>query len=151
MQRSILAVAIALLCPCSAFAQQAQRPTALREIIPGHYAFSSGTFNSGLIVTSEGVVVLDALNSESVGKAEREAIANTIRQPVRFLVSSTFHNNYSKGNVAYADVWKIGHENYRTTERYAHLAPDAHDKVVQSWARRHDASVTHERRKDGSK
>jgi glyoxylase-like metal-dependent hydrolase (beta-lactamase superfamily II) len=114
MQRSILAVAIALLCPCSAFSQQAQRPTALREIIPGHYAFSSGTFNSGLIVTGEGVVVLDALNSESVGKAEREAIANTIRQPVRFLVSSTFHNNYSKGNVAYADVWKVGHENYRT-------------------------------------
>jgi glyoxylase-like metal-dependent hydrolase (beta-lactamase superfamily II) len=58
--------------------------------------------------------VLDALNSEAVGKAERDAIANTIRQPVRFLVSSTFHNNYSKGNSAYADVWKIGHENYRT-------------------------------------
>jgi site-specific recombinase XerD len=37
----------------------------------------------------------------------------------------------------------LGHESYRTTERYAHLAPDAHDKVVQSWARHHDASVTH--------
>jgi hypothetical protein len=24
------------------------------------------------------------------------------------------HNNYSKGNVAYADVLKVGHENYRT-------------------------------------
>jgi glyoxylase-like metal-dependent hydrolase (beta-lactamase superfamily II) len=60
------------------------------------------------------VVVLDALNSAAVGQAERDTIANTIRQPVRFLVSSTFHNNYSKGNVAFADVWKIGHENYRT-------------------------------------
>lgn len=40
----------------------------------------------------------------------------------------------------------LGHESYRTTERYAHLAPDAHDKVVQSWARRHDAPVTHERK-----
>jgi glyoxylase-like metal-dependent hydrolase (beta-lactamase superfamily II) len=29
-------------------------------------------------------------------------------------VSSTFHDNYSKGNIAYADVLKIGHENYRT-------------------------------------
>jgi len=38
----------------------------------------------------------------------------------------------------------LGHESYRTTERYAHLAPDAHDKVVQSWARRRDASVTHQ-------
>ena len=114
MPRSILGLVIALLCCGAAFAQQPQRATALREIIPGHYAFSSGSFNSGIVVTSEGAVVLDALNSESVGKAEREAIANTIRQPVRFLVSSTFHNNYSKGNMAYADVWKIGHENYRT-------------------------------------
>jgi glyoxylase-like metal-dependent hydrolase (beta-lactamase superfamily II) len=41
-------------------------------------------------------------------------MASTIRQPVRILVSSTFHNNYSKGNIAYADVLKIGHEHYRT-------------------------------------
>jgi site-specific recombinase XerD len=44
----------------------------------------------------------------------------------------------------------LGHESYRTTERYAHLAPDAHDEVAQSWARRHDASATHEGRKDSS-
>src|SRR5229473_1098122 len=86
----------------------------LRQIIPGHYVYSFTTYNSGIIATSEGVVVLDALNSEAVARAQRDAMANTIRQPVRFLVSSTFHNNYSKGNVAYADVLKIGHENYRT-------------------------------------
>jgi glyoxylase-like metal-dependent hydrolase (beta-lactamase superfamily II) len=115
MPRLIMGLVIVLLSSLSAFSQQTQRgQTALREIVPGHYMFSSGTLNSGIIVTSEGVVVLDALNSEAVARAEREAIANTIRQPVRFLVSSTFHNNYSRGNVAYADVWKIGHENYRT-------------------------------------
>jgi glyoxylase-like metal-dependent hydrolase (beta-lactamase superfamily II) len=126
MPKSAIAFIIALLCCWSAFSQQAQRnpggqtaaernrPDALRQIIPGHYVFSSGTFNSGIIVTSEGAIVLDALGSEVVARAEREAIANTIRQPVRFLVSSTFHNQYSKGNLAYPDVWKIGHENYRT-------------------------------------
>jgi glyoxylase-like metal-dependent hydrolase (beta-lactamase superfamily II) len=114
MRRSTAMLAVLLLGAVPAFSQQTPRQTALREIIPGHYAFSSGSFNSGIIVTGEGVVVLDALNSEAVGKAERDTIANTIRQPVRFLVSSTFHNNYSKGNSAYADVWKIGHENYRT-------------------------------------
>jgi glyoxylase-like metal-dependent hydrolase (beta-lactamase superfamily II) len=120
MLKSTIGIVLVLLCCVSASSQQAQRTTpvqTLREIIPGHYVFTSGTFNSGIIVTSEGVVVLDALDSESVGRAEREAIANTIRQPVRVLVSSTFHNNYSKGNVAYADVWKIGHENYRTDLR----------------------------------
>src|SRR6266516_436410 len=115
MLKSAVGSVIVLLCCSSAFSQQTQRSqTALQQIIPGHYMFSSGTLNSGIIVTSEGVVVLDALDSEPVARAEREAIANTIQQPVRFLVSSTFHNNYSKGNLAYADVWRIGHENYRT-------------------------------------
>jgi len=39
----------------------------------------------------------------------------------------------------------LGHEDYATTQRYAHLAPDAHGKVLESWARRLDAPVTHGR------
>ena len=84
----IMLVAVMPFC-ASAVSQQAQRnpagKTAFREIIPGHYAFSSGSFNSGIIATSEGVVVLDALNSAAVGKVERETITNTIHDPVRFL------------------------------------------------------------------
>lgn len=30
----------------------------------------------------------------------------------------------------------LGHESFETTTRYSHLAPDAHEKVVQSWKRR---------------
>jgi len=105
--------ALLLLLGCASVFFQ-QPAGALRQIIPGHYVYGSSTYNSGIIVTGEGVVVLDALNSEAVARAQREAITATIRQPVRMLVSSTFHNNYSKGNVAYADVLKIGHENYRT-------------------------------------
>ena len=116
MRKSTLALVVVLLYGASADAQQAQRGQAgsIREIIPGHYVFNSGDLNSGIIATSEGVVVFDALDSEAVAKAEREAIANTIGQPVRFLVSSPYHGPYSKGNIAYADVWKIGHELYRT-------------------------------------
>ncbi len=89
------------------------RTGTLRQLIPGHYVFSSTSFNSGVIATSEGVVVLDALSSEAIARKEREAISSVIKQPVRFLVSSTFHNNYTWGNIAYQDVIKIGHENYR--------------------------------------
>ena len=90
------------------------RSGTLRQFIPGYYVFSFTSFNSGVIATSEGVVVLDALSSEAIARQERETIASVIKHPVRFLVSSTFHNNYTWGNVAYQDVIKIGHEDYRT-------------------------------------
>src|SRR5712664_2300040 len=90
----------------------------LKQIIPGHYVYSMNNagrvFNSGVIVTSEGVLVFDALDSEAIARAERESISSMIKQPVRYLVSSSFHDPYSKGNLAYADVLKIGHENYRS-------------------------------------
>lgn len=89
------------------------RTGTLRQLIPGHYVFSSTSFNSGVIATSDGVIVLDALSSEAIARQELEAIANVIKQPVRFLVSSTFHNNYTWGNAAYRNVIKIGHEDYR--------------------------------------
>jgi site-specific recombinase XerD len=38
----------------------------------------------------------------------------------------------------------LGHEDYATTQQYAHLAPDAHSKVLESWARRPDARLTHD-------
>ena len=89
----------------------------LRQIIPGHYAYSTANagrvFTSGVIVTNEGALVVDALDSEAIARAERASISSTIKQPVRYLVSSSFHDPFSKGNIAYADVSKIGHENYR--------------------------------------
>jgi cyclase len=96
---------------------QTTNAESLRQIIPGHFLYSAFTagrpFSSGIIVTSEGVVVVDALGSEAVGRAQRESITSVIKQPVRYLVSSSFHDQYSKGNLAYADVFKVGHDNYR--------------------------------------
>jgi glyoxylase-like metal-dependent hydrolase (beta-lactamase superfamily II) len=126
MLKTILTVLILLASSLFVFSVEAQerddarlkpaernRTGTLRQLIPGYYVFSSTSFNSGVIATSEGVVVLDALSSEAIARQEREAIASVIKQPVRFLVSSTFHNNYTWGNVAYQDVIKVGHENYR--------------------------------------
>jgi glyoxylase-like metal-dependent hydrolase (beta-lactamase superfamily II) len=126
MPKSTMALVMVLASSLLAFSAGAQerddtrlkpaernRTGTLRQLIPGHYVFSSTSFNSGVIATTEGVVVLDALSSEGIARKEREAIASVIKQPVRFLVSSTFHNNYTWGNVAYQDVIKIGHENYR--------------------------------------
>jgi cyclase len=126
MPKSTVALLIVLASSLLVFSTEAQerddarlspaernRTGVLKQLIPGHYVFSSTSFNSGVIATTEGVVVLDALSSEAIARQEREAIASVIKQPVRFLVSSTFHNNYTWGNVAYQDVIKIGHDDYR--------------------------------------
>ena len=70
-------------------------------------------FSGGIIITDEGAVIVDALDTEAIARAQRELISSTLRQPVRYLISSSFHDPYSKGNIAYGDVFKIGHENYR--------------------------------------
>jgi glyoxylase-like metal-dependent hydrolase (beta-lactamase superfamily II) len=92
---------------------EGQQTGKLEQIIPGHYVYSSGARISGIIATDEGVVVVDALSNEAMAKHERQLIADTIRQPIRYLISATFHGNYANGNVAYQDAIRIGHENYK--------------------------------------
>jgi glyoxylase-like metal-dependent hydrolase (beta-lactamase superfamily II) len=121
--KTTLRILLIVLAMRSAFAMQAPSadPVAasgkLRQIIPGHYVYSiirdGRLFNSGVVATSEGVLVFDALESEAAARGEREAIGSVIKQPIRYLVSSPFHDPFSKGNLAYADVFKIGSENYR--------------------------------------
>ena len=115
-----LTIVLALSGAAAAQAPSANRaPTSgtLKQIIPGHYVYTQNNagrlFNSGVVSTSDGVLVFDALDSEALARSERQAIADVIKQPIRYLVSSVFHDPFSKGNLAYADVFKIGHETYR--------------------------------------
>ena len=98
-------------------ASGAARTGSLRQIIPGHYVYTTNNegrlFNSGIVATNEGVLVFDALDTDAIARAERQAIADTIKQPVRYLVSSPFHDPFNGGSAVYADVLKIAHENYR--------------------------------------
>ena len=105
----------------SAQAADAGRAGGLQQIQPGHYVYLhtddtpgvSSTFNSGIIVTSEGVVVIDANGSEEIARQIREAIAQVTDQPIRFLVSSTFHGRFTGGNAVFRHAYNIGHECYR--------------------------------------
>jgi glyoxylase-like metal-dependent hydrolase (beta-lactamase superfamily II) len=95
----------------------AARSGSLRQIIPGHYVYTTNNegrlFNSGIVATNDGVLVFDALDTDAIARAERQAIAETIKQPIRYLVSSPFHDPFNGGSAVYADVLKVAHENYR--------------------------------------
>jgi integrase len=84
------------------------------------------------------------------GKCGREACDDPAHRIRRFAPRVMRHTAASwlvQDGVPLYDVQALlGHEDYATTQRYAHLAPDAHNKVIESWARRRDASATHERK-----
>jgi cyclase len=84
-----------------------------------------------VIATSEGAIVIDALTNDAIARDERMLIANTIRQPVKYLISSTFHDNYTGGNVGYQDAIRIGHENYKS-ELLAMMKTDNIAPAVQA-------------------
>jgi glyoxylase-like metal-dependent hydrolase (beta-lactamase superfamily II) len=103
-------------------AQELDRSYGLKELKPGYYVYLHGddtpgvssTFNNGIIVTNEGVVVIDTQRTEPLARQVREAISKVTSQPIRYLVSGTPHNPFTGGNGVYADAFRIGHENYRT-------------------------------------
>jgi glyoxylase-like metal-dependent hydrolase (beta-lactamase superfamily II) len=98
-------------------ADRAPRSGSLRQIIPGHYVYTTNNegrlFNSGVVATSEGVLVFDALDTDAIARGARQAITDAVKQPVRYLVMSPFHDPFNGGSAVYADVFKIAHENYR--------------------------------------
>jgi glyoxylase-like metal-dependent hydrolase (beta-lactamase superfamily II) len=126
-----VAFGLALFAAQPALAANAPTTGTLEQIIPGHYMYVNGPRVSGVIATSEGAIVIDALTDDAIAKDERMLIANTIRQPVKYLISSTFHNNYTGGNVGYPDVIRIGHENYKA-ELLAMMRADNIAPAVQA-------------------
>jgi glyoxylase-like metal-dependent hydrolase (beta-lactamase superfamily II) len=104
-----------LTTPALAAQQQAEGAGTgrLEQVMPGHFVYSNGARISGVIVTSEGVVVIDSLSNEAMARNERTLIAAAASQPIRYLIASTNHGNYTYGNIAYPDAIKIGTEIYK--------------------------------------
>jgi integrase len=114
------------------------------HIMEGMSALMAGRPRDGLVFTApEGGPVEDGNFRDRVWYPAVKA-AGIRRFPPRIMRHTAASWLVIDGVPLYDVQALLGHESYRTTERYAHLAPDAHDKVVQSWARRRDASVTHE-------
>ena len=85
------------LLPSYLSAQEFDRSYGLKELKPGYYVYLHGddtpgvssTFNNGVIVTNEGVVVIDTQRTEAIASKVRESISRMTSQPIRFLISTT--------------------------------------------------------------
>jgi len=116
-----LLIIVLLALPSHLPAQDVDRTPGLRRLTNDCYVYLhtddrpgvSSTFNSGIIVTDEGVVIIDALGSEDAARNVRKAISKVTLKPVRFLISTTPHRPFTGGNAVYADTFRIAQENTR--------------------------------------
>lgn len=83
-------------------------PLPVRPLGPGVYAVpgdtgrgSEGRPNAGFIVTSEGVVAVDALRSPKEGRELLRAIRRVTRQPVKWLVLTHHHPDHHFGAIVF--------------------------------------------------
>ena len=93
---------------------------------------SEGRPNAGFIVTSEGVVVIDALASPRQGEALLRTIRGVTRRPVRWLVLTHHHPDHTFGAIVLrrAGAKVIAHPDTRVLA--AEGGPDA---LVADWVR----------------
>ena len=116
--RALLAVLVALLLPAAAAAQDyapLDTPLQIRQVpgAPIYYSIGNpgvpgkqnqgNTSNAGFVVTSDGVVVFDALGTPSLGWALLEAIRKVTDKPVRYVVLSHYHADHIYGLQAFKD------------------------------------------------
>ncbi|MEW6673388.1 MAG: MBL fold metallo-hydrolase [Thermodesulfobacteriota bacterium] len=122
INRTRLSIFLALLIlPSLLSAGELDRTPGLRKLTDDCYVYLhtddrpgvSSTFNSGVIVTNEGVVVIDALGSVEIARRVREAVSTVTSKPVRFLITTTPHRPFTGGNAVYADTFRIAQENTR--------------------------------------
>jgi glyoxylase-like metal-dependent hydrolase (beta-lactamase superfamily II) len=110
-----------------------------RELAPGVYAVvgdtgrgSEGRPNAGFIVTSEGVVVIDALASPRDGARLLETIRRTTKQPVTWLVLTHHHPDHHFGAIVFkrAGAKVIAHPDRRTL-----ALEGGEDALIADWVR----------------
>ncbi len=102
-------------------------------VVPGDTGRGSeGRPNAGFIVTSEGVVVVDALGSPRDGHTLLQAIRGVTREPVRWLVLTHHHPDHHFGAIVFkrAGARIIAHPDTRTLAGEG--GPDA---LVADWTR----------------
>jgi cyclase len=113
-----------LLCVLCVFVFNTNSPSAVAQspavgltrvqVKPNLYLVVGGGSNSAFLVTSAGVVLVGAKESEQAGNELREVIAGVTDQPVRFLIHPNHQARYTHGSPAFPQAVEIvAHERAR--------------------------------------
>lgn len=107
------------------------------EIKPGIFGclMNNETANAGFVVTEQGVVVVDTLDTPTRGRALAVAIGQRAGRPVLFVVNTHHHADHVFGNQAF-DAPLIAH--YTLGDELAEtLARDLSPLAIAAWVSEH--------------
>ena len=115
------------------------QPWPARLLAPGVYAVmgdtgrgSEGRPNAGFVVTSDGVVIIDALASPAEGGRLLATIRATTRQPVRWLVLTHHHPDHHFGAIVFrrAGARVVAHPDTRVL-----ASEGGENNLIADWVR----------------
>ena len=120
------------------------------HVMTGMSALMTGRARDALVFTAPAGGAVDDGNFRDRVWYPAIAAAGIRRFPPRIMRHTAASWLVQDGVPLYDVQALLGHESFATTQRYAHLAPGARTRVMESWARRLDASVTHDRKEGRS-
>lgn len=117
------------------------------DVLEGLSVLMAGRGREGLVFTAPGGGPVGDVNFRNRVWLPAVAAAGIRRFPPRVMRHTAASWLVMDGVPLYDVQALLGHESFATTQRYAHLAPDAHSRVIEAWSRRRsgavDASTTH--------
>lgn len=124
-----------------------------QKIAENVYAYlgKDGGSNSGFIVASEGVIVIDAQDDPELARKELAAIREITKAPIKFLIDTHHHGDHTGGNPVYEKEGAviISHRECRAAmaERQMKGLPtltfDGHDAAVQLYLGGREVHISH--------
>jgi glyoxylase-like metal-dependent hydrolase (beta-lactamase superfamily II) len=103
--------AAALLVAGSAAAQQQPQALSVQQLAPNVYWASGGGGNSGIVIGTTGVVVIDAKTTPASGKALLDEIAKLTPKPVTHVILTHSDGDHVNGLAAFpAGVTVVAHQ-----------------------------------------
>ena len=89
----------------------------IQQISPNIYAFIQGPHitNSGFVVFSWGVIVIDSLMTLTLANRLKRAIRSVTDKPIKYVVNTHFHGDHVFGNQCFLPASIVGHKNTALT------------------------------------
>jgi glyoxylase-like metal-dependent hydrolase (beta-lactamase superfamily II) len=143
LSSTILFALILSSVPAATPAVQAKRressPLPLRRLAQGVYAVlgdtgrgSEGRPNAGFIVTSDGVIVVDALASPRDGEALVATIHTVTKQPIKWLILTHHHPDHHFGAIVFR---RLGAKVIAHPDRRSLASDGGEDALLADWVR----------------